>query len=347
MADKSLRRRQPITTTLTPPIHNQRPSSVDRNKSSQTKGRAAYLNLEHESPHQSLHPLVESFLDSFITWDNMTPYVIQGMYYFIRHKILWKTTFIPMLWTLFFVICALCILLPLAFIPQALALSTIMTPFLGWPLALLLTLLELLVVTMIFSAIILLPITDKLYDEVLILRGHAALVASDDNSAWCGCCSIVSILHLVISICTLPLNLIPFVGTVVWLFINGRLYTWDAHSHYHKELKGRNFNSQRRFVRKRWYAHHMFGMQAMALELIPGFNVLFVFTNCVGAALWAADLEDKLLQENGKDDGQPSATTAATIAVDASGVTMNNEALSYPTEETPLPKLPDKNDYGA
>ena len=316
--------------------------------SSGSSNTPAYLQHSALQP-QTLHPLVESFLDCF-TWNNMTPYVIQGLYYFLRHKILWKTTFWPIFGALVFVICAILILLPLAFIPQAIVLSTVMTPFLGWPLALLLALLELLLVVMIFSAVVLLPITDKLFDEVLILRGHRELVEADNNSACCGCCSIVSFMHLALSIITLPLNLIPVVGTVLWLFINGRNYTWDSHSHYHKELKGRNFRAQRKFVRSHWYGYHMFGMQAMALELIPLANVMFVFTNTVGAALWAADFEDKLLQENSNDDDnkddteKPSITTTA-ISDGNSGV--NNSSLSHPTEETKLPVDPSKETYGA
>lgn len=252
-----------------------------------------------------------------------TPYVLQGLYYFLRHKILVKTMLCPIIWSIVFAIAALCILLPLAFIPQAIALSTVMTPWLGIPLALLCALLELLVIIMIFSAVVLLPITDKLFDQVLILRGHQALVEADNGNACCGCCSIVSILHLCISICTLPLNLIPLVGTVLWLFLNGRLYTWDSHSHYHYELKQRKFSAQRKFVREHWYGYHLFGMQAMALELIPIANVFFVFTNTVGAALWAADMEDELLLSNPAESGKE-------------GSVQEGSKESYPTEETTL-----------
>lgn len=34
-----------------------------------------------------------------------------------------------------------------------------------------------------------------------------------------------------------------------------------------------------------------FGVAAFLLEMVPFANLLFVFTNTVGAALWAADLE--------------------------------------------------------
>ncbi|CAB9525793.1 Conserved hypothetical, protein [Seminavis robusta] len=261
----------------------------------------------------------------------MTPYVLQGLYYFLRHKVLWKTSLCPILWALLFAIATFCILLPIAFIPQVIALSTVMTPWLGVPLALVLALIEMLIIIMLFSAIVLLPITDKLFDQVLTLRGHAELVEADNGMACCGCCSVVGIVHLFVSIITLPLNLIPVVGTVLWLFVNGRLYTWDTFSHYHYELKGRSFKMQRKFVSDNAMAHHIFGMQAMALEMIPFANVFFVFTNTVGAALWAADMEDRLLQNVEYDSGNNKAN-------DNKNSTTNTETESYPTEETNLTK---------
>ena len=40
-------------------------------------------------------------------------------------------------------------------------------------------------------------------------------------------------------------------------------------------------------------ASHRFGIAAVLLELVPVVGILFAFTNTVGAALWAADLERK------------------------------------------------------
>ena len=36
---------------------------------------------------------------------------------------------------------------------------------------------------------------------------------------------------------------------------------------------------------------HSFGVAAVLLELVPVASILFAFTNTVGAALWAADME--------------------------------------------------------
>ncbi|KAL9054922.1 MAG: hypothetical protein Q9162_003863 [Coniocarpon cinnabarinum] len=65
----------------------------------------------------------------------------------------------------------------------------------------------------------------------------------------------------------LPLNLIPVVGTLLFIIAQGR----------------RNGPS----------AHASFGVIANLLELIPIAGIFFAFTNQVAAALWAADIEKR------------------------------------------------------
>ncbi|GKT66507.1 regulator of rDNA transcription protein 8 [Colletotrichum tofieldiae] len=63
----------------------------------------------------------------------------------------------------------------------------------------------------------------------------------------------------------LPLNFIPVVGTVIFIALQVEAKpSTDA-----------------------------FGLVATALEMIPFVSVIFTFTNAVGAALWAADIEAK------------------------------------------------------
>ncbi|KAJ0382821.1 hypothetical protein COL922a_011767 [Colletotrichum nupharicola] len=63
----------------------------------------------------------------------------------------------------------------------------------------------------------------------------------------------------------LPLNFIPIVGTGIFILLQaGATVSMDA-----------------------------FGLVATALEMIPFVSIFFTFTNTVGAALWAADIEAK------------------------------------------------------
>ena len=90
----------------------------------------------------------------------------------------------------------------------------------------------------------------------------------------------------------LPLNFIPVVGTVAFILVNGRSRGQSVHDRYF-QLK-RWSTAQR----SDWLASHTgpytaFGTIATVLEMVPVASIFFSFTNAVGAALWAADIEAK------------------------------------------------------
>ena len=75
-------------------------------------------SVVHTTTSTTRHPTGRTplFLDKVTKHVNMTPktpYVLQGLYYFLRHKVLWKTMACPILWSIVFAIAAFCILLPL------------------------------------------------------------------------------------------------------------------------------------------------------------------------------------------------------------------------------------------
>lgn len=88
----------------------------------------------------------------------------------------------------------------------------------------------------------------------------------------------------------LPLNFIPVVGTVMFVVLRGRKAGPAAHARYF-QLKGMNSRQKEDFVEQRQPAYTSFGVPAVLLELVPVAGLFFSFTNTVGAALWAADLE--------------------------------------------------------
>ena len=55
-----------------------------------------------------------------------------------------------------------------------------------------------------------------------------------------------------------------------------------------------------------------FGVPAVLLELVPLFGIFFAFTNTVGAALWAADMEQK--SAAGQDTTAPHLRNQAELA---------------------------------
>lgn len=104
----------------------------------------------------------------------------------------------------------------------------------------------------------------------------------------------------------LPLNFIPVVGTVMFIILQGRKAGPAAHARYFqlKEMKSRqkeDFIEQRKAAYTRYdqttksccssNVTRSFGVPVVLLELIPVAGLFFSFTNAVGAALWAADME--------------------------------------------------------
>lgn len=88
----------------------------------------------------------------------------------------------------------------------------------------------------------------------------------------------------------LPLNFIPVVGTAVFILAQGRSRGPSAHERYF-QLKGMSKSQKEQWVSEKQGAYTSFGLVAALLEMVPVAGVLFAFTNAVGAALWAADLE--------------------------------------------------------
>ncbi|KAF2757495.1 hypothetical protein EJ05DRAFT_391545 [Pseudovirgaria hyperparasitica] len=90
----------------------------------------------------------------------------------------------------------------------------------------------------------------------------------------------------------LPLNFIPVIGTALFIILQGRRTGPVAHTRYF-QLKGMSASQKDKYVEDRKAAYTSFGVVATLLEMVPFAGIFFSFTNTVGAALWAADLEQR------------------------------------------------------
>ncbi|KLP13347.1 Uncharacterized protein LW94_11373 [Fusarium fujikuroi] len=90
----------------------------------------------------------------------------------------------------------------------------------------------------------------------------------------------------------LPLNAIPVVGTVIFILIQGRTRGKGVHGRYF-QLKKWSQPKREDWLTKNVGPYTAFGLVATLLEMIPVASMFFTFSNTVGAALWAADIEDK------------------------------------------------------
>jgi len=90
----------------------------------------------------------------------------------------------------------------------------------------------------------------------------------------------------------LPLNFIPVVGTVIFVLLQGRTRGDSVHTRYF-QLKNWSKSQQQEWLKENTAPYTAFGTVATLLELIPVVSIFFSFTNTTGAALWAADIENR------------------------------------------------------
>nr|CAG8506331.1 3927_t:CDS:2 [Entrophospora candida] len=127
---------------------------------------------------------------------------------------------------------------------------------------------------------------NALFDDVLRLRGLNHVLERKGRPS-----------DLIITLLiTMPLHLFPVIGTLLYCYLNGWIMTWGHQIHYHLEIKHWSVNQSRKFAWRNREDYIEFGAIAVALELIPILNLVFFWTNVVGAALWTADHGGKKME---------------------------------------------------
>lgn len=227
----------------------------------------------------------------------MTTFVARGLTFFLSHPRLWRLAVAPLLLTVLVGVGSTVVLLVAALYPQAEGLEDAgVESWLAWLLAIMLVFVESFVVTLIFSLVALACFQDRVFSYVLRKKGFAELVDNRARHAsfvriCTSCCRVSILLRLGLLVVSVPLNVVPVVGNAVYAWLNGKIVAWEYHLFYF-ELKNLTFEQQEALLRERDWQYTLFGMQALLLEMIPGFGAVFMFTNTVGAALFAASIEE-------------------------------------------------------
>ncbi|KAK3674316.1 hypothetical protein LTR78_005785 [Recurvomyces mirabilis] len=245
-------------------------------------------------------------------------YPLRGILFLATHKDLYKPLFARLAPTLTLGVGITTIMFLFTYLPQVAVLV-----FTSGPLAALTTVLLVLsessTLTMVLSKALL--IEDGLidtFDGTLLSKGHADLVAKDRQVKSGGAGDAIARLGKLVSkpfqkftpsaivkyFMYLPLNFIPVVGTVAFVVLQGRRSGPSAHARYF-QLKGMNAAQKEKFIEDHQGGYTSFGVVATLLEMIPVLGIFMAFTNTCGAALWAAELEQKAgtapqLQEQAK-----------------------------------------------
>lgn len=164
-----------------------------------------------------------------------------------------------------------------------------------------------LIIAVLFEAMLVDNTQVDIFDSVLIAQGLSPLVAKGrvvqdepdlDPRQRLGKCSKdvervyspFSLRQILEFVVFLPLNFIPWAGVPLFLLVTGMRAGPFQHWRYFK-LLGLS-KKQRKSVEKRMSATYTwFGTVHLALQLVPGFSMLFLLTTAAGSALWVSQLE--------------------------------------------------------
>ncbi|KAG0293278.1 hypothetical protein BGZ98_002247 [Dissophora globulifera] len=110
---------------------------------------------------------------------------------------------------------------------------------------------------------------------------------------------------------TMPLNFLPVAGPVTFCYINGKARIPDVHRRYF-DMKDMTAEERKEWIKRREAQYLAFAFVCQGLELVPVLGILFGFTNTIGAALWAVEMErdqDALRNKKLLEDANDSKST--------------------------------------
>ncbi|KAK4540602.1 hypothetical protein LTR36_009032 [Oleoguttula mirabilis] len=233
-------------------------------------------------------------------------YPLKGIYYLATHPDLYKPLLNRLAPTLTLGLGITVAMFLFTYLPQVAVLVWTSGPLAALS-TVLLVLSESSTLTMVLSKMLL--IEDSLidtFDGTLVAQGQTELVAKQRQIKSGGAGAAFGRLGKLVSkplakfspvaliryFMYLPLNFIPVVGTVAFVFLQGRRNGPSAHSRYF-QLKGMNGTQREKHIEERKGAYTSFGVASVLLEMVPIAGIFFAFSNTCGAALWAADIENK------------------------------------------------------
>ncbi|KAK7946142.1 uncharacterized protein PG986_010463 [Apiospora aurea] len=229
-------------------------------------------------------------------------YPFKGIYYFLTHRDLWKPFYSRIVPTLSLSAAVISGMFFFTYLPQLAILV-----FVNGPLAVLTTTVLILnessvIVNLVSRNFLLQDALLDTFDGTLVSRNETGVV-SEGRQLKSGRDPIdrlgkilkspfekFSPKALIRYVMYLPLNFIPVAGTAIFIVLQGRTRGQSVHGRYF-QLKKWSKSRQSEWLETHTGAYSAFGVIATLLEMIPFASMFFAFTNTVGAALWAADIE--------------------------------------------------------
>lgn len=223
-----------------------------------------------------------------------------GAGYFVVRPRLWIKAICPILVSLVATVVSLVLLFTFALQPQERFLEQDLgwPVWLSWPAAVLMVLAEVAILNIIVLLVLFAGVQSQIIRIVLEERGVLEKVRRErglDALPEANCCRdmghglLFILARLPLMLLTLPLHAVPVLGQIVWVCLNGWLYTWELEAEVMVMFEDfHRCNEQCNYVRKRFCSFFGFGAVAMSLELVPFVGPwIFFASNACGAALLA------------------------------------------------------------
>ncbi|KAL9102037.1 MAG: hypothetical protein Q9163_002770 [Psora crenata] len=230
-------------------------------------------------------------------------YPLRGIFYFATHRSLWKPLLDKLVPTLSLGLGITALMFTFTYLPQMAVMAFTSGPLAPISAALLVLSESSTLFTVLSKSFLIEDALVDTFDGVLLSKGTTDLV-SGGRHVQDGGDPIAKLGKLVKDpfakytpsaiiryLMYLPLNFIPVVGTVMFVVLQGQRTGPAAHTRYF-ELKQWNKSQREKHVEAYRGAYTSFGLAAVLLEFIPVASIFFAFTNTVGGALWAADMEN-------------------------------------------------------
>ncbi|EHK23974.1 uncharacterized protein TRIVIDRAFT_212730 [Trichoderma virens Gv29-8] len=229
-------------------------------------------------------------------------YPIKGIFYFLAHRSLWQPLIDRIVPYGTLTISVIAAMFTIAYLPQLAVLLLFNGPLAVYSTVLLTLNESSIIIHMISRTWILQEALMDTFDGTMVSRNATAVVqqgrevrpGSDPmkklGKVFKKRFEKMSLTSMVRYFMYLPLNFIPVVGTITFIFLHGKHRGRIVHSRYF-QLKNWSESQRTQWLNTHTGAYASFGVVATLLEMIPVVSIFFSYTNTVGAALWAADIE--------------------------------------------------------
>ena len=223
-------------------------------------------------------------------------YPLKGLCYLIVHRSLWRRVLLSVLISILMSLSSYILLFVFAFPNQSRFLSVYMSNWLSWLIGFLLTLYEIQICLMLINITIISCLMATLFDRIWNKQIVNLNDMNNDQSlrTTSGSCVktfvMLLLIRVLIMILTYPLNIIPIIGTIVFIYLNSYYYGWSLHIRYFDRID-LTYNQGKHYVEQHRSSYLKFGSVSLLFDLIPLLNFLSPITNVIGSALWACDIE--------------------------------------------------------